>query len=464
MMQINLNFLKGILWSTLDRGGMLVAQFISLVFLSRFLSSYEFGLIAIVSIFISFATILVDSGLMGSLIRKKKIKKEDLDTLFTYNLITSVVLYILIYLLAPIISSFYDNEILINVIRVMTLSLIINSFGYIQTVILTRNNKFKIQSIITLISQFFSVFISMILAYRGYGVWALVSLQLTYFFVNSLLLCIINRYKPQFRFCLESFNEQMKFGKPLLISNLIFVVNTNLSNSIIGKYYSPTIAGDFYQSSKLQLTPTGILSAVIDKVAFTRFSQIDDLKEFISKTQNFNKIIFSIIFPFCILFNDFSESFFILMLGNKWIEAAEIFYILCLSIIPITVKTLNRNILKSFGYTIEVLKIEIFIFFLTFLCLVLFIKRGILLFSYSIVGLNILVAIFGIIIIKLKFGVSIYRQILDIITPIIKSIALLYIIKLCLNYFSFDFFNVTKILSFIILTLLLNINIIKKYV
>lgn len=458
-----MNFLKNLSWSLLDRGGLLVGQFIALVILSRLLSPHDFGLIAIVAIFISFATIIVDSGLMGALIKKKNIFKEDLDTLFTYNLSISILLYIIIYISAPYISLFYNEPSLSSVIRVMSLALIVNSFGYIQTVILTRNFKFKVQAIITLISQFFSILFSIFIGKLGYGVWALVYLQLSHFLINSTLLCLVNRYKPNLSFSKKSFKEQMDFGRPLVFSNLLYVLNTNLSNSVIGKYYSPVVAGNFYQSSKLQLTPTGILAAVIDKVAFASFSRITEIVSFNKKTQEFNKIIYALTIPIFVMFNEYSKQFFLLILGSKWVEASEIFYILCFSIIPIIVKTMNRNTLKSYGLTKDILKIEILIFILSLVSLIFFLSKGILVYAYSIVFLNIIISIVGMFVIYLRFNVMIYKQISIVLYPILQSFILLYLIKLLFNENTINnliYLNILKIFFFIIFSLVFNIKII----
>ena len=144
---------KNFIWASIDRLALLCFQLLALLYLSRILSPYDFGLIAILNIFISFSSVVIDSGMIGALIKKKHAKPIDYYTLFVYNFVLAILFYLILFISAPFISGFYEIPSLTNLVRVLSISLIINSFGYVQIVILTKSYNFKVQSIITIISQ-----------------------------------------------------------------------------------------------------------------------------------------------------------------------------------------------------------------------------------------------------------------------------------------------------------------------
>lgn len=354
-----INIVNSFAWALLDRGGMLVFQFIALIILSRLLTPYDFGIIGILMIFMNLSAMLIDSGMTGALIGKKEVSNIDYSTLFIFNLVLSLFLYTILYLISPLVSSFYSIPELTYIIRILSLSIIFNAVGVIQFIKLTRAYRYKILAIITLTSQIFSVMIAIYMAKKGAGVLSLVALQVIPSFFNTLLLMGVNKYIPNIQFSKKSFKEQFNFGMPLLFSNILYVINNNIINSLIGKLFTPIQTGYYTQSSKLQNIPSGILDTVLDKVGFTILSKEADISNMKMLSIKMNKYIYLIVFPifFFIIMN--SKTIFLFVLGEKWIDATWIFAILSYALIPITIKIVGRNIIKSCGKTKLILRMEI---------------------------------------------------------------------------------------------------------
>ena len=454
------------IWAIIDRGGMLFFQFLALLYLSRIISPYDFGLIAILNIFIVVSNVVIDSGMVGALIRKQDAKPIDYYTLFGYNFFLAILIYLLLFISAPYIALFYEIPLITKLIRVLSLTVLINSFGLVQMVKLTKSLNFKAQAIITIISQFISVLFSILLAKKGYGVWSLVSLQLTHVIISTIILVFYNKFIPKLKFSKKSFKDQFQFGGPLLVSNILYIVNTNIYSSLIGKFLTALQSGYFYQGYKLQNTPTGILSAIVDKVAFTLLSKESKKEKIIFLGHKIYKVIYLIIIPVFLFVYIISEYMFLVFFNEEWKPAALVFKILCLSLIPISIRMLNRNMLKSFGKTKTILKIEIINTILSIGVLMYTISFGLSIIAYGVFFTNIIMALISIYYLYNKLEYSFSLQLSVIMRPLIKGLIpllllsyvfqkyngidpsskyILYFLLYFLSYFLFSFNEIKKI-------------------
>ena len=223
-------------------------SFIANVVLARLLTPSDFGAIGMLAIFVSISTTFIDGGFGSALIQKKEPTQTDYSTIFYINIVVSVLLYLLLYVSAPYIAEFYHMEILKNVLRVLGLILIINAFSIIQANRLRKNLQFKKLSVVSLASITISTIIAIFMAYRGYGVWSLVWMQIINGGVSTLLLWIYGKWAPSKCFSYDSVKQLFGFGSFLLISNLINNTCNNIQGLIIGRMFSSAIMG-YYQSS-----------------------------------------------------------------------------------------------------------------------------------------------------------------------------------------------------------------------
>jgi len=220
--------ISGLTWSFIDNFSNIGIQFIIGIILARILSPKEFGLIGMITVFISISQSFIDSGFSNSLIRKNNCTQKDYSTVFYFNLIIGVVFYTLLFFLAVPISNFFNEPKLIEIIRILGIVLIISSFSIIQRAILTKRVDFKLQTKISIISSIVSGAIAIYMAYSGYGVWSLVWKTIVATLTTSTLLWFWNNWHPQFIFNFKVLVEHFKFGYKLLLSGLINTLYLNV--------------------------------------------------------------------------------------------------------------------------------------------------------------------------------------------------------------------------------------------
>ena len=247
---------SGMFWSFLIQGGTQIINFAVTVILARLLLPEQFGLIGMISIFIAISRALVDGGFVSSLIRTKDADNIDYSTVFFVNLISSVALYILLFFIAPFISSFYGKEILINMIRVSGLILIINAFALVQSTKLNKTLQFKTQFKLAIPSLIISAAVSICMAYSGFGVWSLVAKDVIFAILSTAQLWWYSRWVPTFIIDKEKLKYHFNFGYKLSLTNIINTTFDNLYNVIIGKYFSATQLGYFTRARSLEQLPS----------------------------------------------------------------------------------------------------------------------------------------------------------------------------------------------------------------
>ncbi len=350
----------GFFWSLLDLTMNQGFQFVIQIILARLLLPEHFGAIGMITMFISISNALIDSGFSNALIREKEVTQKDYSTVFYFNLITSFLIYIILFFLAPYISDFFEEKILINILRILAVTLIINSFGIIQRTMLIKKIDFKTQTKINMMSSLVSGAIGIIAAVIGMEVWSLVIRSLTMSLMQSLLLILYNRWLPSLVFDMNSFKKLFRYGWKMLISGLIDTAYNNLYYLIIGKKFSVLELGYYTNADKLKNTVSQSITGAVQKVSYPVLSSIqggdDKLK------RGYKKIIKSsafIIFPIMIGLAAVGYPLIITLLGEKWIYSIVYFQILCFEGMLYPIHVINLNILQVKGRSDLFLKLEL---------------------------------------------------------------------------------------------------------
>lgn len=349
---------RGVIWTLINRISVVGMQFIAMIVLARFITPSDFAVMGIATFFISISQTLLDSGMGGSLLRKQNIEDIDYSTLFIYNMGVGLAIYSLLLILAKPLAFFYNDDELSLIISVIGLSVVVSAFGKIQNIILFRELKFKEISIISIISSFIALLTAVILAIRGYGVWALVMQNLISSTLIVLLQFFCNRYFPRLEFSVLSFKEQWSYGSHLLYSHLLNTVYQNIFLMIFPKISSYSFSGLYAQANKIQQLPSNIINTVIQGSAFPVLAKIDDEKLFIQANKQFTRNTYIVSFTILFAISIFSKQIIVILLGNKWIEAAPMLSILSIGSIGVIVSMMVRNTLKSMGVTSNIFKIE----------------------------------------------------------------------------------------------------------
>ncbi|MFC0013759.1 MULTISPECIES: lipopolysaccharide biosynthesis protein [Allobacillus] len=351
---------KGLAWSITELVSKQGIQLIIQVILARLLVPEHFGLIGMITIFIAISNTLVNSGMDQALIRESSPTKADLSTVFYFNLFVSLLIYIILFLIAPYVSLFFNEPQLVNIIRVLMLIVIINALGTIQKVILIRNVDFKTQTKITMIAGVLSGFLAILFAVNGLGVWSLVIQIMTMQLTQTILFYLNNRWLPSLTFNIDTFKAYFSFGYKLLISSLIDTTYKNIYFVIIGVLYSTNYLGYYTNASKLRDISSQSITQAIQKVTYPVLSSI---KEENTRLSNGYKQVIKmsgyVIFPIMMGLAATAPNFIPLLLGEQWVPSVKYFQLLCFAGMLYPIHSINLNILKVKGRSDLFLKLEI---------------------------------------------------------------------------------------------------------
>ncbi|WP_322933481.1 lipopolysaccharide biosynthesis protein [Bacteroides sp. CG01] len=351
---------KGVGWSFIDNIANSGITFLIGLVLARLLTPKEYGIMAMITIFIAISNSIIDSGFSSALIRKTDIKRVDYNTVFFFNLIIGVILYILLFLCAPIISSFFKEPILIPVTRIIGIVLIINSLGIIQRTIMVKEIDFRTQTKISLIASLSSGGIGVGMAFYGCSIWSLVGQQLSRQFLNTLFLWIYNSWRPVLEFSIDSFKNLFGFGSKLLFVSLIDTIYKNIYYIVIGRFYTPVQLGQYTRAEQFNTIFSSNLTAIVQRVSYPVLSSIQE--ENVRLRNAYQRIIKTtmLVTFICMLgLAAIAKPLIILLIGEKWLPAVQFLQIICFSGMLYPLHALNLNILQVKGRSDLCLKLEI---------------------------------------------------------------------------------------------------------
>lgn len=352
--------ISGLFWSSLDIMARQGTRFIIQIFLVRLLLPEDFGIIGMITIFIALSRTIIDSGLINALIREKDAGQVEYSTVFYFNLIMAVFLYIVLYFAAGAISGFFRVPELVAILRVLAIVLIINAFGLIQRTILIKSIDFKTQMKINLTSTVISGAIAILLAYSGFGVWSLVFHTLIMQFLESLLLSLSNRWVPSLVFSVDAFKSLFGFGWKLLASDVLNTLYRNIYYVIIGRFFSAASLGYYSNAQKLSDIASQTITLSVQKVSYPVLSSIKDEGERLrAGYKELVKNAVFITFPIMIGLAVVADPFINLLFGANWTNSIPYFQVLCLAGMLFPLHVINVNILKVKGRSDLFLWLEI---------------------------------------------------------------------------------------------------------
>ena len=351
---------SGLIWSFIDNIASLGISFIIGVILARLLSPNDFGLIGMLSVFIAISQSFIDSGFKQSLIRKQNCSQVDYSTIFFFNIATGLLFYLILFISAKSISVFFHEPILKGLIRVLGLSLIINSLSIIQSTILTKRIDFKLQAKISVIASIISGTISIYLAYTGWGVWSLAVLMLAKYTMNLLLLWFWAKWTPVWLFSLKSLKELFSFGSKLLVSGLIDTIYKNLYYIIIGKYFSALELGYYARADQFQALPSSNIQNIIGRVSYPVLLTIqDDIPRMREAYKKIIKSTMLITFVLMLGMVAVAKPMIYSLIGEKWDSSIIYLQMLCFVGMFYPLHALNLNMLEVQGRSDLFLRLEI---------------------------------------------------------------------------------------------------------
>lgn len=417
--------LSSLIWKLLERGGTQGIQFIIQIFLARLLSPDDYGVIALITVFIAFANVFVQSGFNTALIQKQNADEKDFSSVFYISLLVAGILYILLFLSAPLIASFYEVKELINIIRVLSITLFLGTFNSIQNAIISRKMDFKKLFYSSLGAVIISGIIGVIFAYQGFGVWALVFQQL----INQISICIILfftvKWYPKLLFSLKRLRLLFSFGGKLLCSALLDTGYREMTNLIVGKVYSPATLGYYNRGYQFPSLIVNNFNGSIQSVLFPALASVQDNKIRVKELTRRAIVTSSyIIFPLMIGLGAVAEPMIKLLLTEKWLPCVPFLRIFCLSFALWPIHTSNLQAINAMGRSDIFLKLEMIKKILGIFIICFTVRYSPLIMAFGILISGILGSFINASPNKKLLNYSYLEQIKDILPSFLLSIAM----------------------------------------
>ncbi len=352
--------LSNFIWRFLERSGAQCVAIVVSIILARILSPKDYGTIALITVFINIFSIFVNCGFGTALIQKKDSNDSDFSSVFFLQMILCVAVYVVLFALSPAISAFYERTEMIPMIRVLALSLIISGVKNIQIAYVSKHMLFKKFFFATLGGTLGSAVVGISFAYAGFGVWALIYQNLFNETVDTIILWLLVKWRPQKQLSFQRIKTLFCFGWKLLVSSLIDVVYNNLRSLLIGKVYSSDDLAYYDQGLKWPMAFISNINTAIDSVLLPTLSQEQDRKIRV-KQMTRRAIITStyILSPILIGLVAIAEPFVKVFLTEKWLPCVPYMRIFCICFVFYPVHTANLNAIKAMGRSDYYLKLEI---------------------------------------------------------------------------------------------------------
>lgn len=321
-------------WSFIDKFGQQVVNLVSGIILLRILDPSEYGLIGALTVFIAFSNLLIDSGFTRALLNRKSVSDAEYSTVFFFNLLLSITLYISLYISAPFIAAIFHEPRIEPISKVLFLSLIFSGFSMIHHTLLMKRGDFKGLSKVNISALIIATIVAIYMSLNGYGVWALVTQSVTYSFSRSVFLWIYSKWLPMISFNIKLLKSFIKVGSKLLITSIINAIFNNIYPSLIAYLYPHSMnqVGYYSQANKYQNIPFSILSDSFRSVSLLVLTEINNqsarIRRVLSKIM---KSLAFLSFPIGMWLIIAAEAIFVFLFKEKWLPAVQYFQILCVA-------------------------------------------------------------------------------------------------------------------------------------
>ncbi len=352
--------IHAIKWTFIEAIGLRGVQFVIGIILARLLLPEQFGLIGMLMIFIAVAQTFLDSGFGAALIQKQNITDKHANSIFYFNILVSMIIAGCLCGLAPWVAAFYKQPILTTLLRLMSISLVLNAFGLVQNILLRKSLNFKTETKVSLISSVLSGIIGIGMAYQGYGVWSLAVQQIASALFRATLLWVFSDWRPLYLFSLQSLREMFGFGSKILCTGLLNTIFDNMYLIVIGKLFSPAVLGYYTRADNLQQLPSRTLSSMVLRVTFPVFSTIQDDRQRVKQGMKKALTMLGLVnFPLMIGLAVVARPLVLVLLTDKWMPCVPYLQLLCVVGLMYPLNLTNLSVLQALGRSDLSLRLEI---------------------------------------------------------------------------------------------------------
>ena len=361
MSSVKQDTVKGVFWSAVEKFSNQGIRFLIGLILARLLTPSDFGIIAMLGVFFAISNSFIDSGFGTALIRKPERKEEDFTTVFIFNVVVSILIYAILFFIAPWVGRFFNTPILCSILRVQAVCLIIGGLMAVLDAKLTIELNFKAIAQRSLLSSIISGVVAIYLAYNGFGVWSLVYQAIIFSLVNLIFVWLYCKWKPKLIFSLSSFIELGSFGSRLLAAGLLDTLYTKLTPLAIGKFYTAQDLGYYNRGAEFARLPRDVSLSVFQKISLPVFSKIQNDEEHLIRVyRKYIKLTSMIMMFLSVLLAALSKPVILLLLTDKWADSIIYLQLFCFAAMFNHLNTINLNLLKVKGRSDLYLKLEVY--------------------------------------------------------------------------------------------------------
>lgn len=340
----------GMVWTALQRYSTMFISFISGIILARLLTPYDYGCIGMLSIFMVLAEAFIDGGFGSALIQKKTPSQVDYSTIFWWNLFMAVLMYFVLYISAPSISSFYNTPLLCDVLRVQGFVLFIFAFNIVQRNQLRKKLNFKVLSIVTIITSVTSLLVTIVMAYRGLGVWALVAQNLITAAIPAVVFWFFIKWRPIPVFSKQSFKELFSFGFYMFLTHLLNQLGQQIQGLLIGKVYNPSTMGFYSKAHATEKLASTSIGSVMNQVTYPLYAEAqDDKNKLANMIKRITMTLSYITWPLMFILLLCAKPIFVLLYSDRWLPSVPYFQVLCIAGLAFCLQSVNNQSIAAIG-------------------------------------------------------------------------------------------------------------------
>lgn len=421
----SVKIISNFIWRFSERVGAQVVGLLVSFILARLLEPTVYGTIALVNVFLAILQVFVDSGLGTALIQKKDADQLDFSSVFYFNILMSVVIYIVLFFVAPLIAAFYENLEMTSIIRVVSVIVLISGVRGVQQAYVSRTGEFRKFFFSTLIATIISAVIGIYMAYNSFGVWALVVQSISNTAIGTIVLWITVKWRPTLQFSFKRLKGLLGYGWKILCSSLIISIYENIRQLLIGKIYTTADLAYYNKGAEIPSKIVQNIEGSVTSVLLPAVSQQqDNLNSVKGTTSKSIKTMAFAMWPMMIGMAACATNLIELLLTDKWLPAVSYLQLFCINAAIWPISSVYYNSINAIGRSDINLRIQIVVRTTGILSLFLAIKQGVFFIAVTALMVSVLEFFIVSIINRKLIGYKLKEQVRDIIPSMLLSIVM----------------------------------------
>lgn len=428
--------ISSLIWKFLERIGTQGVQFFVSIILARLLLPSDYGVVSMILVFTAIANVFIQTGFSTSLIQKKDSDELDFSSVFYISLLIAAICYVILFFAAPIIASFYDMPSITSILRVISLTLFFGAINSVQNAKIAKEMKFKKLFLSSLVAILISGTTGVLMAYKGFGLWALVGQQISNSIATTFILWFTSGWKPKLMFSINRVKKLLSYGWKILCSALLDTIYQNIYNLVIGKFYSSSILGNYNKGEQIPKLIAVNVDGAISSVMLPAYSKQQDRKDKLKKMVRRSIVTSSLLlFPMMFGLAAVSKTVVRVLLTDNWLGCVPFMQLLCIVYALYPINTANLQVIKALGKSDYFLKLEVIKKIIGLIVLIITLPFGVLQMAIGQVLVAILSTFINSFPNRKLLNYNYFEQIKDLFPSLIISIIMFIIV------YSFNFID-----------------------